>query len=105
MALDFEQVKSTAKKKIAEKSKNTTDIPLTEQDYRNIDTYIGDLEDCILEYAEEGELKITYDCSKLKRHIFFEFANEFKRRNPLFFVVTYGGEQRLVVEWSGKNEV
>lgn len=105
MALDFEEIKSTAKKVIAEKQKNITDIPITDLDRSNIDFYVNDLESHIKEYASEGEQKITYDCSKLKRHIFFAFANEFKLRNPLFFVVTSSGDQRLIVEWTGKSEV
>lgn len=105
MPLDFEQVKNLAKQRIAEKQKNITDIPITDLDRSNIDFYVSDLEEYIRNYADEGEQKITYDCSKLKRHIFFAFANEFKLRNPLFFVVTSAGDQRLIVEWTGKSEV
>lgn len=105
MSLDFEHIKNTAKKVIAERQKNSTDIPLTDLDRSNIDYYIKHLEEYIQEYAEDGEQKITYDCTKLKRHIFFAFADEFKLRNPLFFVVTSAGDQKLIVEWTGKNEV
>lgn len=105
MTLDFEEIKNTAKKVIAERQKNVTNIPITDLDKSNIDFYVNDLEEHIRNYADDGEQKITYDCSKLKRHIFFAFANEFKLRNPLFFVVTSSGDQRLIVEWTGKSEV
>lgn len=105
MSLDFEEIKNTAKKVIAERQKNITNIPITDLDRTNIDFYVKDLEEYIRQYAEDGEQKITYDCSKLKRHIFFAFADEFKLRNPLFFVVTSAGDQKLIIEWTGKSEV
>lgn len=96
---------------IREKTKNATsvmkklDVPLTERELVKIGIYIEDMEKHILSFAETGKDKFVYDCSKITEKMFFELADQFKVRNPHFFVLQNNYLQTLTVEWTGKNEV
>ena len=105
MAIDFEQIKQLAKKRIEEKRVKLKPEQLSEYDKKNIDRWILEIENYIIEYADEGKQKFVYDCSKLKLHVFHALAVEFKKRNGNFFVTTQEGCQEIVFDWTGKHEV
>lgn len=103
MALDFEQTRDLAKKRIAEKEEKIK--PITEQEEQDIQFFVREMEDHIKKYAESGKQTFLYDCSKLEKHIFHALARAFKDENPDFYVATQDGCQELTVDWSDKHEV
>lgn len=104
MTLDYESVRQTTKSASLSRQKKKEE-PLTEKELASIQFYVEDMEKNILKLAQTGKDKFIYDCSKLSEKMFLEIAISFKKKNPLFFVVTAKGSQMLTVEWSGKYEV
>lgn len=104
MAIEFSEIRDLAKKRIAEKTKVIVK-QLTENEIKQIDFLVGDMELYIKQYANEGKQKFVYDCSRLEKHVFHALAERFKEVNKYFFVTTRDGCQELTVEWTGKNEV
>lgn len=105
MAIDFEQTRDLAKKKIREKKSMEGDKPLTEQEKNDIQFYVKQMEGHVQNYANQGKQTFVYDCSKLQRNVFYALAEAFKAENPEFFVMTRGGCQELTVDWSDSHEV
>lgn len=105
MALDFNDIKELAKKRIEEKKNLNVKKTLSKKEKENILFYVKEIEKYILEYAESGKQVFRYDCSKLEKHVFHELAKAFKEQNKLFFVMTNDGCQELTIDWTGKNEV
>lgn len=104
MTLDYNLIRETTK--LASKTKQVKkEEPLTQKELEHIQYYVEDIEKNILKLAKTGKDKFLYDCSKLPERIFLEVAMAFKKKNPLFFVITAKGSQILTVEWSGKYEV
>lgn len=105
MAISFENIKTTSKQKIIEIKKTHGVNSITEQDWKNIDFYVTEMERHIVEHAESGLQKFIYDCSTLELNVFHALATAFKKENGDFFVMTSDGEKRITVEWSGQSEV
>ena len=103
MALDYSAIREKTKK--ANHVIKKLDVPLTQKELDKIQYYIQDMEENILQLAEQGKDKFTYDCSKISEKMFLELAVQFKQRNPLFFVLKQNFLQTLVVDWTNKNEV
>lgn len=103
MALNFEETRDLAKKRIMEKEEKVK--PLTEQEKSDISFFVGEMENHIKKYAEAGKQTFLYDCSKLEKHVFHSLARAFKDENPDFYVSTQDGCQELTVDWSDKHEV
>ena len=105
MALDFEETRDLAKQRIREKSALEGDKPLTEQELKDIEFFVKEMEKYVRDYANKGKQTFLYDCSKLERNVFYALAAAFKAENPEFFVMTRGGCQELTVDWSDSHEV
>lgn len=105
MALDFNDIKELAKKRIQEKKNLNVKKSLTKKEKESVTFYVGEIEKYILKYAEDGKQVFKYDCSNLEKHVFHELAKAFKEQNKLFFVMTNDGCQELTIDWTGKNEV
>jgi hypothetical protein len=103
MGLDYSAIREKTKK--ANHVIKKLDVPLTQKELDKIQYYIRDMEENILQLAEQGKDKFTYDCSKISEKMFLELATQFKQRNPLFFIVQQNFLQTLIVNWSGDNEV
>jgi hypothetical protein len=103
MSLDYKDVCDTTKK-IAALLKQD-EKPLTEKEKTKILFYIDDMEKHILDIAKTGKNIFVYDCSKLTKKMFVDIAEEFKERNPLFFVLQDSGIQMLTIQWGMTNEV
>ena len=103
MALDYSAIREKTKK--ANHVIKKLDVPLTQKELDKIQYYIQDMEENILQLAEQGKDKFTYDCSKISEKMFLELAVQFKQRNPLFFVLQQNFLRTLVVDWTNKNEV
>ena len=105
MALDFEATRDLAKEKIREREATHNEKPLTEQQVKDVEFLVGEMEDYVQKYANQGKQTFIYDCSKLEKNVFYGLAAAFKAENPDFFVMTRGGCQELTVDWSDKHEV
>lgn len=105
MTISFEEIRDLAKKVIAEKESLHLEKPLTEQQQKDIEFLVSEMERYIKDYASRGQQKFVYDCSKLERHVFHALARSFKEVNKNFFVTTRDGCQELTVDWTGKHEV
>lgn len=105
MALDFEQTRDLARQRIREKQALEGDKPLTEQQKKDIEFFVKEMERYVQDYSNKGKQTFVYDCSKLERGVFYALARAFKDQNPSFFVMTRGGCQELTVDWSDKHEV
>lgn len=99
--LDFEQIKQISKE-MSKKSKQ--EKPLTDREMKNIDFYVSDMARHIREYAQEGRTVFKYDCSRVSKTVLVELAQQFKTKNPKFYVQINYGAQVLLVDWSGKSE-
>lgn len=100
-ALDFEQIKQLSKE-MSKKAKQ--EKPLSEKDLKNIEFYVNDMARYIKNYANDGLTSFKYDCSRISKTMFIELANQFKTKNPKFYVQLNFGQQVLIVDWSGKHE-
>lgn len=105
MALNFEETRDLAKQRIKENDEAHSEKPLTQQDIKDIEFFVTEMEKYVKEYAERGKQVFMYDCSKLEKHVFYGLAAAFKAENPSFFVMTRGGCQELTVDWTDNHEV
>lgn len=105
MALDFAETRDLAKQKIKEREATHEEKPLTEQQKKDVEFLVGEMETYVKNYANKGKQSFLYDCSKLEKNVFYALAAAFKLENPDFFVMTRGGCQELTVDWSDKHEV
>lgn len=105
MALNFEETRDLAKQRIKEKQALEGEKPLTEQQKRDIEFFVKEMEKYVQDYSNRGKQTFMYDCSKLERHVFFALARAFKDDNPSFYVQTRDGCQELTVDWSDSHEV
>lgn len=103
MVLNYKEIREATKK--ANELEIKKDIPLTEKEINKIQYYIDDMEEYIKDLSANGKDRFFYDCSKIAENVFYGLAKQFKKQNPLFFVTTESGIQRITIEWSGKNEV
>ena len=103
--LDFHAINKMAKEVQRKNSGNKASKVLTTSEKKAIPLYIKDMSSYIKKYAAQGKFKFEYDCSKLTDVCFEELGQQFKQKNPLFFIVMQYGTQILTVEWTGKNEV
>jgi hypothetical protein len=103
MGLDYSAIREKTKK--ASHVIKKLDVPLTQKELDKIQYYIEDIESHILEFAEAGKDKFTYDCSRITEKMFLELAVQFKERNPHFFILQNNFLQTLVFDWTAKNEV
>lgn len=104
MALDFNEIRDLAKQKIREQEALNEDKALTEQQQKDVEFLVSEMENYVKSYADSGKQSFLYDCSKLQRNVFRALADAFKAQNPHFFVMTKSGCQELTVDWSGKHE-
>lgn len=102
--LTEESKKNNVKQKI-QKITSDDKIELTDKEKIRVLEYVADIEQHIPKFAKQASDKFRYDCSELERHIFFEIAKKFKEHNPRFYVQTHGGNQLIMIDWTGKNEV
>jgi hypothetical protein len=105
MAIDFETTRDLAKEKIRQREATHNEKPLTEQQLKDVQFLVSEMENYIEDYANKGKQTFLYDCSKLDKNVFYALAAAFKAENPDFFVMTRGGCQELTVDWSDKHEV
>lgn len=105
MALDFDEIRDLTKQKIREREEREHDATLTEQQKKDVEFFVNEMENYVNSYANVGKQSFLYDCSRLEKKVFRALADAFKAQNPHFFVMTKSGCQELTVDWSGKHEV
>lgn len=101
--LDFDKMHQTARKAVTKTA--SKEESLSQEEIESIPEYINDISKYIKSYARQGKFTFKYDCTNLSKLCFAELANQFKQKNPRFFVLTDFGTRILTVDWSGKNEV
>jgi hypothetical protein len=82
-------------------SKKTVPRPviLTEQEQERVEALVKDMEKSIIKFAGVGEERFIYDCSKLEHYIFLDLAQNFKDKNPKFYIELDRETQMIIVDW------
>jgi len=74
MALDFEATRDLAKQKIKEREATHEEKPLTEQEQKDVEFLVGEMETYVQKYANDGKQSFLYVLYSLLTVVLFRLV-------------------------------